>query len=211
MSELVKYQGLSELSAIIQSDKLSIFQAYQKNPKIVVNFLTAFMIEFCSIYKIDDNKSLSDDEIKECVQILIYDYKSLKKEDFLLFQRRAKRGLYGNLFGYFDMPTFFNMLEQYCQSRVDEAVKINKVKIAEINKEPISEKTQKLLKETIEKLKSKKVIKQSNYQPTEEQKMHSNWRNEFYTLTKGDQFLDIEGKKYNVDEYLKYKFISSQN
>lgn len=210
MSELVKFQGSNELSAIIQSDKLTIFQAYKVKPQVVTTFLTAFMIEFCAIYKIDDNKSLSDDEIKECVQILINDYKFLKKDDFLLFQRRAKRGLYGNLFGYFDMPTFFQMLESYCQSRVEEATKINKVKVAELNKEPISEKTQKLIKETIEKLKPKKVIQESNYKQTDEEKLHSEWHREFYNLSKGNQFLEIDGKKLNVNEYIKHKFVSNQ-
>lgn len=210
MSELVKFQGSSELSAVIQSNKLTIFQAYKAKPQVVTTFLTAFMIEFCSIYKIDDNKSLSDEEIKECVQILINDFKFLKKDDFLVFQRRAKRGLYGNLFGYFDMPTFFQMLESYCQSRAEEATKINKVKVAELNKEPMSEKTQKLIKETIEKLKPKKVIQESHYQQTDEEKLHSEWHREFYTLSNGRQFLEIDGKKLNVNEYIKHKFVSNQ-
>ena len=78
--ELQKIQNSTDLLGL--SDK-HIVTIAKENYKAVELNLTALLVEVCSIFKIDDNKSLTDEEIKETVQILIKDYYYLKMADFI--------------------------------------------------------------------------------------------------------------------------------
>ena len=102
MSQLVKYQDLKELSVakIIESNTLPIALLKKEDAKSLQINLSAFMIEFSSIYKIDDSKNLSDEEIKTCVNILLTDYYWLKYEDFAMFLKNARMGKYGKIYDY---------------------------------------------------------------------------------------------------------------
>lgn len=211
MDKLVKFQGSSELSQIITSKSEHLATLKNREPeKIRVNLL-ALIIEFCSIYKVDEQKSLTDTEINEIANIILLEYFFLKWEDMLLFLKNAKMGKYGKIYGSLDMPTFFQMLETYCEQRTTEAQAINRVKAEDQKREPISEATMKMIAEFKEKQaekRRKQYIVNEVKEQSEEQKKINEWMQDFKKLTgevtyKG--FAEINGKMMGINEYLEYR------
>ena len=129
----------------------------------------------------------------------------------LLFLKNAKMGKYGKIYGSLDMPTFFQMLETYCEQRTTEAQAINRVKAEDQKREPISEATMKMIAEFKEKQAEKRrkqyIVNEVKVQ-SEEQKKINEWMQDFKKLTgevtyKG--FAEINGKMMGINEYLEYR------
>jgi hypothetical protein len=171
--------------------------------------LTALLIEVCSVYKVDEHKSLSDEEIKEVVNIILADYFFLKWEDMLLFVKNVKMGKYGKIYGSFDMPTFFMMLETYCENRTLEAATINRVKAEEQKREPMSEATIKMIAEFKAKQSEKRKAQfqvQELKELSDEQKLVNEWIAEFKSKVGYLQgFLEVDGKMLSIEQYLRLK------
>jgi len=213
MSQIVKFQGSKELSVskILESDTKHIATLKNTDEKAIRINLTALVIEFCSIYKVDESKSISDTEIKEIVNIILSDYFFLKWEDLLLFLKNAKMGKFGKIYGSLDMPTFFQMLETYCEQRTMEAQAINRVKAEEQKREPMSEATLKMINDFKQKQAEKRrkayVIHEAK-EMSEQQKLINEWMQDFKKLSgevtyKG--FVEIDGKMMGINEYLEYR------
>lgn len=167
------------------------------------------MVEFCSIYKVDDSKSLTDNEIKEVVQIILADYFFLKWDDMLIFLKNAKKGTYGKIYGSLDMPTFFQMLDTYCDNRREVAQAINRVKAEEYKREELSSDTMKMIQEFKDKQAAKR---RKEYEVTElkelssEQKLVNSWIADFKKQVGYLQgFLEVDGKKMSIEQYLRYR------
>lgn len=212
MSQIVKFQDSKELSIanIIESPAKHLATLRKNDEKTIKVNLTALVIELCSIYKVDESKNISDNEIKEIVNIILSDYFFLKWEDMLLFLKNAKMGKYGKIYGSLDMPTFFQMLETYCENRSQEAATINRVKAIEQKKEPMSEATIKMIAEfkmkQAEKRKAQYITNEVK-QLSEEQKIINEWINEFKDKVGYLQgFLEVEGKMLSIEQYLKYRY-----
>ena len=181
----------------------------EDSSNIILN-LTALLIEFCSIYKVDEQKSLSDAEITEIVGIILTDFFFLKWDDMLLFLKNAKMGKYGKIYGNLDMPTFFQMLESYCEHRTVEAQAINRVKAEEQKREPMSETTIKMIAEfkakQAEKRKAQYITTETK-ELSEEQKKINEWISEFKEKVGYLQgFLEVNGKQLSIEQYLKYRY-----
>lgn len=213
MSQLVKYQDSKELSVakIIESNTLPIALLKKEDAKSLQINLSAFMIEFSSIYKIDDSKNLSDEEIKTCVNILLTDYYWLKYEDFAMFLKNARMGKYGKIYGSFDTPTFFQMLTQYCDERVEVSKEINRVAMEKEARTPISPETQALIDDFKKQLQEKKV-KRMNFsdeipEMREQQKQMNKYISEFKKkVGHCSGFLEINGKMLGINEYLELRY-----
>ena len=213
MTQIVKFQGSKELSvtSILESDTKHIATLKNTDEKAIRINLTAFVIEFCSIYKVDESKSISDTEIKEIVNIILSDYFFLKWEDLLLFLKNAKMGKFGKIYGSLDMPTFFQMLETYCEQRTTEAQAINRVKAEEQKREPMSEATLKMINDFKQKQAEKRrkaYVIQEAKEMSEQQKLINEWMQDFKKLSgevtyKG--FVEIDGKMMGINEYLEYR------
>ena len=169
------------------------------------------MIEFSSIYKIDDSKNLSDEEIKTCVNILLTDYYWLKYEDFAMFLKNARMGKYGKIYGSLDTPTFFQMLGQYCDERVEVSKEINRVAIEKESRTPISPETQALIDDFKKQLQEKKV-KRMNFsdeipEMREQQKQMNKYIAEFKKkVGHCSGFLEVNGKMLGINEYLEFRY-----
>ena len=212
MSQIVKFQDSKELSIanIIESPAKHLATLRKDDEKTIKVNLTALVIELCSIYKVDEIKNISDNEIKEIVNIILSDYFFLKWEDMLLFLKNAKMGKYGKIYGSLDMPTFFQMLETYCENRSQEASTINRVKAIEQKREPMSEATIKMIAEfkmkQAEKRKAQYITNEVREQG-EEQKLINEWIKEFKDKVGYLQgFLEVEGKMLSIEQYLKYRY-----
>jgi len=209
--EIVKFQdskGLSLQGIITSKSKHLATLRNEDNSNITIN-LTALLIEVCSVYKVDEHKSLSDEEIKEVVNIILADYFFLKWEDMLLFVKNVKMGKYGKIYGSFDMPTFFMMLETYCENRTAEAASINRVKAEEQKKEPMSDATMKMISEFKAKQSEKRkaqYIVQELKELSEEQKLVNEWIADFKKQVGYLQgFLEVDGKMLSIEQYLRYR------
>lgn len=180
--------------------------------------ITALLVEFCSIYKVDENKNLSDAEISEIVNILTteYQYINFKWNDLLLFLRNVKMGKYGKIYGSLDMPTFFQMLQTYSDNRIQEATTINQVKAIEQKKEALSEDTLKMieqykLEQKVKRAKSYEFMEQS--EATYESVLINQWRLDFIEIHKEEKdyeakkrgFINIDGVIMSLMSYLQYR------
>ena len=215
--QIQKYENLnpSSLKEVLFSSSASIVVASKTDKKSLYIFLDAMLTEFCSIYKLDSSKIMSEDEQMQCSDIIIKDYYFLKLEDLKLFITHCKRGLYGSPFGSVDMPFFFGCLEKYCETRTNVASEQNRVKAIEAKKEPISEETLKMISELKEKLSTKKKIEESTQrQPTEMEVKVNEWIKDFKELTGGTTlkgFAKINGKMLGINEYLEYRANENEN
>lgn len=220
MDKLVKYQpsNLPSLKEVIQSDELTIFSLKKEDEYRVFEFLDALLIEFCSIYKFDGSKIMSESERMQCTDIILEEYKYLKESDFKLFMRKCKMGQYGKPFGSVDMPFFFNALKEYVDNRVQLAESINQVKAIEYKKEPISDTTKSMLNEFYLKQEEKNRLKynfsSSIKKQDDVQKLVNEWMQDFKKLTgevtfKG--FVNIDGRNLGINEYLEYRKSEYEN
>ena len=195
--QIQKYENLnpSSLKEVLSSSSMPIVLATKSDKNSVYVFLDAMLTEFCSIYKLDASKIMSEDEQMQCSDIIIRDYFYLKPEDLKLFITHCKRGLYGSPYGSVDMPFFFQCLEQYCEKRTIVASEQNRVKAIEAKKEPISEETLKMIAEFKEKLSTKRKIEESTQrEPTEMEIKVNEWIKDFkeslyqYTIPRGGKY-----------------------
>lgn len=215
--QIQKYENLnpSSLKEVLSSSSMPIVLATKSDKNSVYVFLDAMLTEFCSIYKLDASKIMTEDEQMQCSDIIIRDYFYLKPEDLKLFITHCKRGLYGSPFGSVDMPFFFGCLEKYCETRTNVASEQNRVKAIEAKKEPISEETLKMIAEFKESLSVKKTIAESpKRKPTEIEIKVNEWIKDFKELTgqatlKG--FTEINGKMLGINEYLEYRANENEN
>lgn len=213
MTQIVKFQGSKELSIanIIESPEKHLATLRKDDEQTIKINLIALLVEFCSIYKVDESKNISDAEIKEIVNIILTDYYFLKWDDLLLFLKNAKKGIYGKIYGSLDMPTFFQMLESYCENRKEQAQAINRVKALDQKREPMSETTLKMINEFKEKQAEKRrkaYVTNEVKELSDEQKLINEWMQDFKRLTgeptfKG--FVNINGKNLGINEYLEYR------
>ena len=197
------------MEQVIQSKSGALATLRKDNEQSIVINLSALMVEFCSIYKVDDSKSLTDNEIKEVVQIILADYFFLKWDDMLIFLKNAKKGAYGKIYGSLDMPTFFQMLDTYCDNRREVAQAINRVKAEQHKREELSADTMKMIQEFKDKQAAKR---RKEYEVTElkelssEQKLVNSWIADFKKQVGYLQgFLEVDGKKMSIEQYLRYR------
>lgn len=209
--QIQKYENLNpnSLQEVLTCNSAPLVTLHRANKKEVIMFIDALLTEFCSIYKLDESKIMTESEQIQCTDILIKDYYYLKQEDLMLFLKNCKRGLYGKPFGSVDMPFFFQCLEQYCETRISVASEQNRVKAIEAKREPISEETQKMINDLKEKLKPRREYAEPpKREKTEQELLVESWITEFKlktgeVTTKG--FLNVDGKMLGINEYLEYK------
>jgi len=166
------------------------------------------IIQVASIFKLNENKTFTDAEILEATNLLKTNFYFLKWDDLRLFVQQVKLGRYNDIYNRWDMPTFFQMLQRYCDERAEVSTSINKVKQLERNKEPLSPETIELRNEFLRKLdeKKRKTIEIKVPEIDEQQKLVNSWIAEFKKevgILGG--FIDYDGKKLSCEQYCRVK------
>jgi len=209
--EIQKYQNsnLPSIKEVLVSEKLPLVKIKIADKAKAYTFLDASIIEFCSIYKLDDGKIMNESERMQCSDLILEKYYYLKEDDIRLFITNCKMGLYGKPFGSVDMPFFFQALKTYADDRQGIAETINQVKAIEAKREALSEDTMRMIAE----FKAKEELKRrAKYEAkeakemSEEQKLINTWIADFKKEVGNLQgFISVEGKKLDIGEYLNYR------
>lgn len=205
------YKGSKELklSEIIKGDNPPLAVLRNVNEELLDENIDAMFIILAKVFKLAENKTFSDMEIYEATELLKTQYYFLKWDDLLLFVQNVKLGRYNDIYNRWDMPTFFSMLDRYCDERTNTATTINQVKAIEQKREALSEDTLKMIQAFKDKNESDR---RARYQVAEAkemgeaQKLHNEWiadfKKEVGTLA---GFITIGEKKLNINEYLEYR------
>jgi hypothetical protein len=126
--------------------------------------------------------------------------------DFIEFQRMVKKGKFGKIYGSFDMPTFFQWLDTFCEMRTVKISDEKRLDAVKVTREPFSQKTKEMYSELLEKLKPKKVFTESKIEVSEEQKIINGWIEDFKKKAgKINGFIEYEGKMVGIHEYLEIR------
>jgi len=198
---------------ILKSDSPS-FNLIRNQPNgeaISQAMISKLLIDFITFLNI--GKTMSEVQIVETVKLIIEDYSALKPDDFVLFFSKAKRGYYGKIYDRMDGQIIFEWLEQFMFERDQEIERLRKNEQVRREKELLSVNESVGMPEYFKPLLEKKVIEDSKKPliQTDEQKQINEWIKEFDELWElqgsesGKRFVDVDGVKMDIAEYLNYK------
>jgi len=205
----------TSVAQILKSDSPSfnLIKIQPNGVKISQAILSKLLIDFLNFLSI--GKSMGESQVVETVKLILEDYSVLKPDDFVLFFNRAKKGHYGKAFDRMDGMVIFEWLEMFMYERTSEIEQIRQQENKLIKKElelpvpviGLPEYFKPLLEKKVnDGMPAPKTLNQS-----EQQKQINEWMFEFDTLWEdqgresGKRFVDVDGVKMDIAEYLNYK------